>query len=74
MKDPTSTTTKLVIAKDSEEKDNSANKISLGVGLSFGLLATGIGIGMLILAWREHKGWFRYRDHRGVDGGGVQGV
>lgn len=44
------------------------------MGLSFGLLATAIGIATLVLSWRGHKGLFRYRDHRGIEGGGVQGV
>lgn len=56
------TSTSLVVVADSGGGSNS-DKIALGVGVSFGLLATGIGVVGLIISWKQQMGVFAYRRH-----------
>jgi len=58
------TSTALVLVTDSGGGSQS-DKITLGVGISFGLLATGIRVGGLIISWKQQRWVFAYRRHRG---------
>jgi hypothetical protein len=51
----------LILAKGSGERRSQSDRIALGIGLSFGLLATGIGVLGLVISWQQHKGIFKYR-------------
>lgn len=60
---PLATTVSTASSSPSPSSEGSAgisqsDKIALGVGLSMGLLAAGIGLAGLWFSWRQQKWWF----------------